>query len=300
MKNSKISRLFGRGAREQGSAEPSADVLITSAQRHFADEFPNPRRVACPRPEELSEVIRSEQLPGTILRRHLLDCSECCRDFRESLQAHREAHQSLAPAHRTQLVPSFAWRKLTIASATLLLLISAIGFIAWLQGGKESQTHQALTPTPVPLESAGPSSSPKTPQSLPKGSIERGVEQVKKSPSSMPPPVLLAANHVEINFETATRSRGAAPQGERETLLSTGHNEIVIRLPSRSPVGTYQITLADPFGNPIASSSARSRDGIALLTNLKLTSVKPGRYLFCVTREAEVPDCVPALVGPPK
>ncbi|MGI9065872.1 MAG: hypothetical protein ACR2HX_05635 [Pyrinomonadaceae bacterium] len=301
MKNSKISRLFGRGAREVSSAESSGDMILTSAQRYFAGEFPNPRRIECPQPEELSLLIKNEQLPGSSLRRHLLECSECFRDFQESLQAQREAHQMFASPPSTRLGSSFAWAKpLAIASAMLLLLLSAIVFITWLRGGAGLHKYQALTPAPVPTESAAPSVPSEPSQPPPIGSRKTGIDPLKKKPGSKPSSVLIAANHVDIDLQTATRSRGATHLGERDTLLSTGHNKIAIRLPPGSPVGGYQITLGDPFGNPIASSRVRSKDGIILLANLNLTSVKPGRYLFCVTREAEVPDCVPARVGPPQ
>jgi hypothetical protein len=216
------------------------------------------------------------------------------------LKAQREA-EGMLPAPTQTLVPSFMPTKaLTIAFATLLVMISTVGVLVWIRWHNEANLYQAAITTPVPSENAPPLASSRTPTPSTSETVEkRGVEHLQKEAPAKRSPELFAANKVEIDLGESNRSRGAGQNTIPVHVLYASNNDLVIRLPAGSPIGTYQVILADPFGNAIVSSSAQSHDGTILRAALKLTSVKAGRYLICITRNAEVPDCVPALIRDP-
>ena len=109
------------------------------------------------------------------------------------------------------------------------------------------------------------------------------------------PPRLLAVNRVAIDLEGISMLRDAKRAESARIVLSATQNQVAIKLPYRSPKGIYD----DPFGNSVRSAAGQSEDGVALRTNLNLSHVKPGKYMICVTRDSEVPDCVQATVRAP-
>ena len=295
MKNSVISEWLRRWRRRMISNRAFTDEIIPTAQRHFAEEFPNSDRVECPDPEFFSDLIRTRQLPGEALRRHLFDCSECLLDYQASLIAQRQDDLKSAPRYNWPVSRIAGANPSAMAFATLLLVFTTIGLVGWLRSGVESNIpHSANSALPTSL--ATPTSS-YTPSVSP-GMIgeDRVKDQRRSMTSPAPSPLMMAANQVEIDLETSNQSRGPTSAAPRETVLAVGKNKIKVRLPAGSPSGSFEVMLADPFGNRLASSMAQSSDGTILQTELKLPSVKAGKYLLCITRETEVPDCVPVIV----
>jgi hypothetical protein len=64
--------------------------MIEFSRKHHSTNFSNPERRDCPSRETLFAPIKSRTLPGRELRSHLRACSECFRDYRTALAAHRE------------------------------------------------------------------------------------------------------------------------------------------------------------------------------------------------------------------
>jgi hypothetical protein len=110
------------------------------------------------------------------------------------------------------------------------------------------------------------------------------------------PPRLIAANRVTIDLDGVSILRDANRTESVTMILSASQNQVVVRLPSGSPKGAYEVSVNDPFGNSVLSVVGQSEDGVTLHVVLNLKDVKPGKHLVCVTRESEVPDCVPATV----
>jgi hypothetical protein len=302
MKSDLIGRLLRRIGFDGGmSRAGGSDELMAFARKHLAQDFPNPRRLDCPSSELFSSLIRDRQLPNDELRRHLVTCSECFRDYGESLKEERQigwipittATKRPAPS----LVPS---RVLTIVFGTFLIMVSAIGLGVWYPGNRDAGADHVAKRDTIPPERSAPSvstSSPEPTRQAPAKKLERLA--VHSEPRVNAQEKLTARNRVEIDLEASSRSRGTSQLTAPATVLSARNNEILIKLPLHSPSGRYRISLTDPFGKSIESSLGWSRDGNVLHARLKLNSVNAGKYLICVSREAEVPDCVPATVVAP-
>jgi hypothetical protein len=82
-------------------------------------------------------------------------------------------------------------------------------------------------------------------------------------------------------------------------MLLAGENKLTVKLSAESPKGNYKLTLHDPFGKEITPPVPGSFDGESLRADLNLGAVRPGKYLICITRAEEVPDCLPAIVTNP-
>ena len=63
------------------------EKLIFAAQKHFANAFPNERRVGCPAPEVILSA-RADRPPGDELLEHLFRCSECFNGYSAAMRDH--------------------------------------------------------------------------------------------------------------------------------------------------------------------------------------------------------------------
>jgi hypothetical protein len=146
------------------------------------------------------------------------------------------------------------------------------------------------TPT-VSHTQSSPNQKPAVEQAQSRSAKDRAVLVPKVRPSQ-----LRTNNLVTIDLEAITTLRDGKSARIASIILSARQNLIVIKLPSNSPRGDYEVSLADPFGDTVRSTAGQSENGETLRTNLNLKDVKPGNYLICVTRKTEVPECVPVTI----
>lgn len=295
----RIRSYFGRG-----SDFAQAQELVEFAVAHFADDFPNPRRDGCPPPETLTDMIRLRTLPAAETRDHLLSCSECFRHFQTELATQRRVESAILPTAKTfLLIP----RRIVVpilsgVLVVILALTGAIWVILRIQSRRSSSTAERTLPkatseTPYPQDSqTGPLNSTADLGKRPQRKAEPDEDRDTSAKGSND----LAANKVAIDLETSDALRDASGVQRSAVVLRSATNEVTVKLPLGSPKGGYKLSLADPYGHPVRVAKAISEDGRSLKLDLPLALVKPGRYLFCVSRLEEVPDCVLALVEAPK
>lgn len=270
--------------------------LVQLGVNHFAHDYPNSERNNCSPPDLLDAIVQSGKFPEDELRRHLFTCSECFVHYREELSRRREPQFGVAAVGSTakeigtpRLVPVLAAALVGIVTLSAVLLIKRnqepAGDLANvnlnLDDEREDQPPGLRSTSPAPTLS--PASTPPRPSSP------------KRRNDSRP---LAAENKLTIDVDRYNALRGAGRSENPAVLLQTTKNELTIKLPDGSPAGTYRVSLADPFGTPLRSVEIISRDGLQLRVDLNLSSVKPGKYFVCLARETEVPQCVPAVVGP--
>lgn len=299
MKNTWISRIGNRGARpdEVAPAEPH-DELVSFAQHHFASDFPNPDRRECPTAKFLIDSINEGQFAGEELRAHLLSCSECFRDYRFELTKNRDFEVVVVNSKWNWLLEIVKQRPVQVFVGLIALLVISGSFL-FLRHRDPGSTKARLSkqnpslpgstrvdpePTQQPIET-------KTrPEQL--GIALKRTPGIKKHD----PREFVAVNKVSIDLEGYNLSRNAVQTANPPIALAAALNEVAITLPSGGHHGWYKVSLNDPFGKQIRPPVESTYSGTTLRAKLNLSSVRPGNYLLCITRNAEVPDCLLAIV----
>lgn len=288
----RILKSFGLTGRR--FKQDRTEQLVQLGVNHFARDYPNSERKNCSPPELLGAIVRSGKFPDGESRRHLFTCSECFVHYREELSRRREPQSDVAAIENTakrtpRLVPVLAPALAGLVTISALLLVThkqePAGDLANVNSNLDGESDDK----PPGLRSTS------TAPTLPHASTPPRPPSPKRRNDSRP---LVAENRLTIDIDRYNALRGAGRSEARPVLLRTTKNELTIKMPDGSPAGRYRVSLADPFGTPLQSAEIISRDGLQLRLNLDLSSVKPGKYFVCLARETEVPQCVPAVIGP--
>lgn len=288
------SRRSGRNFRAQ-----QADDLVRLARTHLAEDFPNTKREDCPARSTLGAIIESQELPSDDVREHLLICSECFSYYREALGRRRSVKRSevvdaTSAIRIRKLVPILAGSLGTILLAALIFLIVNNRSEGEKTNLNSASTNNTRVPS-EPDESKAVAATPEQSSSLVPPRPEPSASLDRVSSRS-----LMVQNRVSIDFEAYNPLRSEGPPLRVSPVpLRRTQNQLTVQLPAGSPQGRYRINLTDPYGSTVQSVEAISRDGTQLRLKLNLSSVRPGNYLICLTRELEVPQCIPSMVKPP-
>jgi hypothetical protein len=292
---------------DNGSSSPvndSAD-LIKYARAYFSADFPNHARIACPPEEALDAVVRSGGLPEGKLLSHLFGCSECLKSY----QRLRAFYWKAAPADKLsfldRVMAAIRLRPLT-AVASMLIVTCAIGFLLWLNYGREASSNLArnapgpsASPVFVPTEEASKNATGSEPETS-----SSPAEQKREAPglgtrrnNERPSREIVAANTVRVDLEAYALLRdGDAANRVSPLSLSPARTRFVVTLLTNSPRGVYKISVLDPFGRELMSKNAVSANGKTLSTELDMRSLSANKYRLCVSRLEEAPDCYPFTV----
>jgi hypothetical protein len=283
---------------ENGDADSasrdSIDELVNFARQHFATDFPNPERIDCPSSETYSDLITRKQLPSEQLQTHLRSCSECFRIYRSLLAAQR-IPIVLKP---DWAIPISRYRRvLSFSLVTVFICIASYGFYRLYQTKQQnieqpSASQQGQEGAPAPQNNT---TSVLANQNDQTPTVER--RKTLPAPITSPSRALTGAHIVAINFARQKISRSGSQSEIAPVMFVPGLNRATVRLTPDSPKGEYRLTLNDPFGKEVRPPVMGSFDGKTLRAELDLNSVTPGKYLICVVRAAEVPDCLPAQVN---
>jgi hypothetical protein len=163
--------------------------------------------------------------------------------------------------------------------------VSVIGVILW---SRRESSDKYVRQVPPPLAS---------PPAIPSPSIsseptpEVGTGRLPRKND------VVAVNTVNIDLEAFQQLREASDKNKRAIQIKRGVNELVIKLPRRSPQGAYRITFADSFGKRVLASSVTIYAGRIIRTKANLLSLTEGTYMLCVSSNDEVPDCVPVRIS---
>jgi hypothetical protein len=245
-------------------------------------------------------LILNRMMPNEEVRAHLLICSECFRYYQAALSAHRELTPVVVSGRNLALAVLRRIAVPVLAGLTILILISALVITMRRPGRRDTGTEMAHASMGYPTPSTMPTvshteSSPKKEPTLEQPQSP-STKDMAASVQRNRPPRLRTNNRVIIDLEAITMLRDGKSTRIASIILSATQNQIVIKLPSNSPRGDYEVSLADPFGNTDRSTAGQSENGKTLRTNLNLKDVKPGNYLICVTRKTELPECVPVTI----
>jgi|ERR1051325_4239322 hypothetical protein len=279
MKSDFCRRLFDRLQRRQTTAgELDFAESLKTTRDHIAKDFPNPQREGCPARGTVFNSFRSGKLPNSEDRAHILSCSECFNEYQIQLAEYRAA--KAAPENTRAL----EWRpRIVIPALAFGLLAVAIAITVWKfsAGPRVDQNVVSHTNETIGSPPSLPSPSPAKPAD----------ESQKKSTNSM-----VAVSQATIDFEQATALRRQAPQQSNTISLSATPHALLIKLPENSPKGSYKVSLNDAFGKSVRSKTTASANGKTVKVIFNLIGLNSGGYSICVTREQEVPSCLPVTI----
>ena len=279
MKSDFWRRTFDRLQRRNKTADDLdfAEVLKTTRD-HIAKDFPNPEREGCPARGAVFNSFRSGKMPKGEDRAHILSCSECFNEYQIQLAEYRAAKSVPERVGARAWWPGIAVPVLTVG---LLLVAVAITVWKFSSGPRVDENVISNANRAVGSPSSLPSPSPTKPED----------ESQKQSANPT-----IALNHVTIDFEQATAlRRQGLPQSKTISLSATPY-ALLIKLPENSPRGSYAVTLNDAFGKSVRSKTTASTNGKTVRVAFNLTGLNSGGYSICVTREQEVPSCLPVTI----
>jgi hypothetical protein len=219
-------------------------------------------------------------------RAHILSCSECFNEYQIQLAEYRAANS----------IPEKAgglawWPRVAIPVLAFGLLLMAVAITVWKISVAPGSDEHVGSDTTTPVASPSSMPSPVVSSSVNPDQNKPEDEPQKQSTNSM-----IAANRMTIDFEQATALRRLAPQQSQTLSLSRNTYALLIKLPDKSPRGSYTVSLNNAFGKSVRSKTAASASGKNLRVTFNLTGLNPGGYSICVTREEEVPSCLPVTV----
>lgn len=284
MKNDFWRRAFDRnkGRHETTGDSELAEKIVNTTRDHVARDFPNPQREGCPSRGAVFNSFRSGRMPKGEERAHILSCSECFNEYQIQLREYRAINR----------VPESAgglawWPRIAIPGLAFVLLLVAIAITVsrFFVGPQVNEQGLSHTTSPSSLPSPMVSNSAKPDQNKPED------ESQKQSTNSM-----IALNQVTIDFEQTTALRRLTPQQSKTISLSPTPYALLIRLPDKSPRGSYTVSLNNAFGKSVRSKPTASSNGKTVRVTFNLTGLNPGGYSICVTREQEAPSCLPVTV----
>jgi DNA-directed RNA polymerase subunit M/transcription elongation factor TFIIS len=235
------------------------EKLIFAAQKHFANAFPNERRVECPPPDVILSA-RADRPPGDELLEHLFRCSECFNEYSAAMRDHYRQTAAEAEAdRRTKLMRALLkWRLPLLAGAAASLLLAASLFIQQRRQTESPQSVQVRS-QPAPVASAENPLTPAPPAS--------NAGQPPDPTQEKPRPAELLAINLNLNRNRAlgdiTRG-GSRREEEKKIKLPPLRALLKLRLRRGSEAGLYKISVVDPNSNRLTGARARSRNGKSL------------------------------------
>jgi hypothetical protein len=78
--------------------------------------------------------------------------------------------------------------------------------------------------------------------------------------------------------------------------LEPARTSFLFNLPVGSLRGSYSVSLADPYGRPVAEAAGASSRGKTLKVVLDLRGIPAGSYHLCIRRASEIADCYPVEI----
>lgn len=278
---------------ETDNDETFTAKFVEAAREYYLNDFPNPNREDCPPSDLLSKVASSGTLPDEDLRRHLLDCSPCLKDFR----AFRKSE--IVPAGSAAKVSWFDFFRQPIFAIGLCLLVcglfGALIYILVVPKDAEIAKQNPTIETNKTAEIAESKAS-----DLPENAaipvivnktVEKNVNKPikKETPQPTEKPKSSTTKTFNLDVSKTTVLRG---QSARQTIYSLPNQnvDLNIKLFENSPASDYEISLLDAFGKPLVKSRSIYSNGKAVKTRMDLTN-QTGKVRLCVAPVNEVPDC---------
>ncbi len=257
------------------------DQLIASAQAHYAMQFPNPERIGCPAPGQLTSMVWTGQLPTQPLRQHLFSCSECFQEYREQVAAYRQK-SARQPASAWWHIWQGGWR-IKAAFAFFAALIAVLGgWLLWQPAPPQLAPNDQVALAPRPQENPPIGDHKPTPPVSPVEAAPRSAQAYTRT--------------IDLNEYVALRDVKAGVTEEKKIRLPSERVRLQLNLPEGSTKGAYTIRLIDAFGRPLSRATATSQRGNTFTVRLDLRPIKANTYRLEVSRRNEAPDYYPVTV----
>jgi len=188
---------------------------------------------------------------------------------------------------------------LAIAKAHHLTFASVISALLLIAGSYLLREHAKRPPSFIVGNNAGqfaePSESPyeaksnSAPQRKREPLPNKGASRARCSQvNSLKPQGSIA--QVSINLEEYARLREADVE-ERPINMPQSRVRLLLNLPEGSPSGSYTVSIADAFGSSLLSKRVTNLEGKVLRVILDIRGLQEKKYIFCISREGDIPDC---------
>jgi hypothetical protein len=274
----------GSAPERQGRSEFERPEDVTAfAREYFAADFPNPLREGCPAPGALLALVRSGQLPGDELRRHLFGCSKCFCDYREAIVLHRKSAAASARPSWLGVIAALMRKPVPVFASLLCIVVLVLaGVLLWRERRSSPASDIART---APPPAASPSASP--------------AATTEPSPIASAP---RARPSVEIDLNDYTALRDASEPGGtggKKIGLPPSRVSLQLTLPEGSRNGTYHVIILDVNNKTSASSKPLRSNGKRLVVPLDLSRLEEGNYRLSILRTGKdkTPDLYPVLIS---
>jgi hypothetical protein len=84
-----------RSKRAKRRKKPLSDEKLRElGRKHFARDFPNPKRLGCPPKGELKSLAENPRDANELVLSHISSCSPCYRDYGRFLQVRKKKLRS--------------------------------------------------------------------------------------------------------------------------------------------------------------------------------------------------------------
>lgn len=305
---------YNKDFQDLNDEELSAEITRL-AKNYQASEFPNPERADCLSDKRLRAIAKSDALPDTEIRRHLLNCSPCFNKFQEVKNGVKSAAVSSADSFSEKgakkFFPFSFLLKPIPALIMLFLLIGGVAAIFYLsrntsekyvadnnkilddiQNGQANDLQHAdkkvkeveQVANDETKDSNGVFSRDRS-NSLNKKKEEQ--ETVKRKTDELN---LSAKMVVNLDLSKAAVFRNDDSQVRTNLLLPSSQIKVNVKLPENYPAGKYRVSLLDEFGKPLITDQTISSNGKTAVFKLNLKN-KTGSARLCVAPIGETPDC---------
>lgn len=299
----------------------AAEELLADAREYYATAFSNPERQNCPARRELISPLESNRLPDENLRRHLLSCSECFRDFHAARQAQSRTEKAAAISNRAEKSwLSFLFNPLPIAATVAgLLLVATIVFFAWRKTNEKvavgNQTAPILTSQPVekdlPNQNANNSeigfsqteNNSQPNQNANQTNTKTSANKIREQNPNPNAAKLIAQNTIRFDVKPQEVWRAEQNGGRKNEIVKTFKamaTVLQLNLPPEYPSGVYEVSFYDETGNKITAQTATRRKSEKLEVKFDLRPFSGRRLRLCIAPNGEVPDCYPVKIGKAK
>jgi hypothetical protein len=302
-----------------------AEKLASLARRYYSARFPNPQRLGCPPPGEIIKVVKHRQIPDQAIREHLFECSECFGEYRQSLEQRQRpatdenSWRDRLAWIRNQLHSAGAW-KLSATAASVVLVLSSLIILNWPEPAPEAAKEAgAISSFPEAQAQArtgdgATNGAGSASNQIADGGIA-GIQKPQGNDLAMVGALRPSNNSarglktidVDLDnyqaFRQSPGERGAdvsedrPDRGGKVVSLPATHAMVVLRLPESGAPGRYQVSLIDPFGKSLLSTSASSPDGAILRVPLNLRRISNRKCRLRLSRNGEAPAFYDVIIA---
>ncbi|HST21063.1 MAG TPA: hypothetical protein VLR90_08100 [Blastocatellia bacterium] len=218
----------------------------------------------------------------------------------EQAQSARKRGIRLILDWQTELLVRTLHRSADIIRAHSLIFASILSALLLFAGFNFWREYTKRPSLPIVSNNTDPVSRPSEtelssePQSKNTPVPNKRASHISRSQGGGVKPQQLIAQ-VSIDLEEHARLR-AVDVEEKPINLPQSRARLLLNMPEGSSKGLYTVSITDAFGDPLLSKTAASPDGKSLRVILDTSGLQEKKYVFCISRKGEIPDCYALLI----